>query len=60
MAKQHIFNIKTSISPLIPGKFVPSMKYIPKAMKSGKQSRSSSLIINIIFEIADRDLDLKA
>ena len=23
MAKQHIFNIKTSISPLIPGKFVP-------------------------------------
>ena len=31
------------------------MKYIPNAMKFGNQSRSSSLIINMIFEIADLD-----
>ena len=35
------------------------MKYIPNAMKFGTQSRSSSLIINIIFEIADLDPKLK-
>ena len=29
------------------------MKYIPNAMKFGTQSRSSSLIINMIPEIAD-------
>ena len=31
------------------------MKYIPNAMKCGNQSMSSSLIINMIFEIADLD-----
>ena len=31
------------------------MKYIPNAMKFGTLSRLSSLIINMIFEIADRD-----
>ena len=34
---------------------VPKMKYIPNAMKFGTQSRSSLLIINMIFEIADFD-----
>ena len=29
------------------------MKYIPSAMKSGTQSRSSLLILNMIFEIED-------
>ena len=29
------------------------MKNIPNAMKFGTQSRSSSLIINMMFEIAD-------
>ena len=38
---------------------VPKMKYTPNAMKFGNQSRSSSLIINMILEIADRDLKLK-
>ena len=36
------------------------MKYIPSAMKFGNQSRSSSLIINMIFEIADLNPKLKA
>ena len=31
------------------------MKYVPNAMKCDTQSRSSSLIINMIFEIADLD-----
>ena len=31
------------------------MKYIPNAMKFGTQSRSSSLIINMIFEIMHLD-----
>ena len=35
------------------------MKYIPNAMKFDTQSRSSSLIINMIFEIADLDPNLK-
>ena len=35
------------------------MKYIPNTMKFGNQSRSSSLIINMIFEIADLDPKLK-
>ena len=35
------------------------MKYIPNAMKIGSQSWSSSLIINMISEIADLDLELK-
>ena len=35
------------------------MKYIPNTMKSGNQSRSSSLIINMIFEIADLQPKLK-
>ena len=35
------------------------MKYIPNAMKFGNQSRSGSLIINVIFEIADIDPKLK-
>ena len=39
--------------------FVPKMKYIPNAMKLGTQTRSSSLIINVIFEIADPDPKLK-
>ena len=38
---------------------VPKMKYIPNAMKFGNQSRSSLLIINMIFEIADLDPKLK-
>ena len=36
------------------------MKYIPSAMKFGTQTRSSLLIINMIFEIADSDPKLKA
>ena len=35
------------------------MKYIPNAMKFGSQSGSGSLIINVIFEIADLDPKLK-
>ena len=35
------------------------MKYIPNTMKFGKQSRSSSLITNMIFEIVDLDPKLK-
>ena len=35
------------------------MKCIPNAMKFGNQSRSSSLIINMTFEIADLDPKLK-
>ena len=35
------------------------MKYVPNAMKFGTQSRSSLLIINMIFEIADLDPKLK-
>ena len=35
------------------------MKNILNAMKFGTQSRSSSLIINMIFEIADLDPKLK-
>ena len=31
------------------------MKYIPNAMKFGIQSKSSLLIINMIFEIMDLD-----
>ena len=41
--------------PFIPGKFGPKMKYILNAMKFGTHSRSSSLIINMTFEIADLD-----
>ena len=36
------------------------MKYIPNAMKSDDQGKSSSLILSIIFEIADLDPKLKA
>ena len=35
------------------------MKYISNFMKFGTQSRSSSLILNMIFEIADLDPKLK-
>ena len=35
------------------------MKYIPNAIKFGIQSRSSWLIINMIFEIAGYDPKLK-
>ena len=35
------------------------MKYMPNTMKFGTQSRSSLLIINMIFEIADLDPKLK-
>ena len=35
------------------------MKYLPKTTKFGNQSRSSSLIINMIFEIADLGPKLK-
>ena len=38
---------------------VPKTKYIPNAMKFGNQSRLSSLIINMIFEIEDLDPKLK-
>ena len=31
------------------------MEYIPNAMKFSNQSKSSSLVISIIFEIADLD-----
>ena len=34
---------------------VSKMKYTPNTMKFGTQSTSNSLIINMIFEIADRD-----
>ena len=32
-------------------KLIPKMKYIPNPLKFGTQSRSSSLIITMIFEI---------
>ena len=35
------------------------MKHIPNAMKFGNQSKSSLLIINMVFEIVGRDLKLK-
>ena len=35
------------------------MKYIPHASKFGTQSRSSSLIINMTFDVADHDPKLK-
>ena len=35
------------------------MKFISNAMKLGTQGRSRSLIINMIFEIADIDPKLK-
>ena len=35
------------------------MKYIANAMKFSPQSRSNSLILNMIFEIADLDRKLK-
>ena len=38
---------------------VLKMKYNPNAMKFGNQSRSSWLIINMIFEIVDLDPKLK-
>ena len=46
---------------LIPTKsiLVPKLKYTPNAMKFGTQSRSSSLIINMILQIADLDPELK-
>ena len=47
------------INLLIPGKFVPKMKYIPNAIKFGNQSRSSLLIISMIIEIADLNLKSK-
>ena len=40
--------------------FVPKMKYIPNTIKFGNQSRSSLLIINLIFEIMDLDPKLNA
>ena len=39
---------------------VPKMKYIPNTIKFGNQSRSSLLIINLIFEIVDLDPKLNA
>ena len=38
---------------------VPKMKYISNAIKIGNQSTSNSLIVNIIYEIADLDPKLK-
>ena len=35
------------------------MKYIPNVSKFGTQIRASSLIINMIFEVADLDPKLK-
>ena len=58
-AKQHTFDIKTSINLPFEENLVPKLKYIPNAMKLGNQSRWSSLIINMIFEIADLDPKLK-
>ena len=48
MAKQHIVDIKTS-------KFGFKYEKYSNAMKFGTQNWSSSLIINVIFEIADLD-----
>ena len=36
-------------------KYIVIVKYIPNAMKFDTQGRSSSLIMKIIFEIADLD-----
>ena len=36
-------------------KYIVIVKYIPNAMKFGTQGRSSSLIMKMIFEIADLD-----
>ena len=38
---------------------VPKIKNIPSAMKFGTQSRSSSLIMNMIFQIAALDPKLE-
>ena len=59
-----LLRLKSSLSKveavyLIPRKFGPKMKYIPNAMKFGNKSRSSLLIINMIFEIVDLDPKLK-
>ena len=40
--------------------FLPKMKYVLNAIKCGNQGRLSSLIINMIFEIADLDAKLKS
>ena len=52
MAKQHIVDIKTS-------KFGFKYEKHSNAMKFGTQGWSSSLIINVIFEIADLDPKFK-
>ena len=36
------------------------MEYIPNAMKFGNQSKSSLLIVSMIFEIADFDAKLSS
>ena len=50
-------DIKTSINPLIPGRFGP--KKVIYSQSYDNQSRSSLLIINIMFEIANLDPKLK-
>ena len=59
MVKYHIFYFKQVSVPSFQKDLVPKMEYIPNAMKLGTQSKSSLLIINIIFEIADLDPKLK-
>ena len=44
MAKQRIFDIKTSINPLIRGKFGPKNKIYPNAIKGALQGLRQFLI----------------
>ena len=45
--------LKQVLIPTFYENLVPEMECISNAMKFGNQSRSSSLIINMIFQIAD-------
>ena len=51
--------MKTIINPLIPGRFGPKKEIYSQCYKIAKQSKSSSLIISVIFEIVDLDPKLK-
>ena len=55
MAKYTHSTLKQVSIPSFQENLVPKMKYIPNAMEFGTQSRLSSLIIHMIFEIADLD-----
>ena len=55
--ERRVFNSfdKKLFAPVNNQKYIVIVKYIPNAMKFDTQGRSSSLIMKIIFEIADLD-----